>query len=79
WPEQIPVNATVLAEATPGALAPASELWISAQGSNITGGLDKDTLVAAMDTAYPSGYVGFGAQPDSYAVFKWVEMRSGPN
>ncbi len=79
WPEQIPVKVTVLAEATPDALGSAAELWISAQGSNITGGLDEDTLVTTVDTTYPSGYVGFGARPDSYGVFKWVEMRGGPD
>ncbi len=78
WPAQIPVKSEVLATATGSNWHPQAELWLSAQGAQITGGLDDKTLVSATDTLYPSGYVGFGGLEGALAVFQWVEMRGGP-
>ena len=77
WPPQIPVKSEVLATATGSNWHPEAELWLSAEGAQITGGLDDKTLVSATDTSYPSGYVGFGSLPETSAVFQWVEMRGG--
>jgi len=77
WPPQIPVKSEVLATATGSNWHPRAELWLSAQGTQITGGLDDKTLVSVTDASYPRGYVGFGGLQDALAVFEWVEMRGG--
>ncbi|MCK4324571.1 MAG: hypothetical protein KAW89_08585 [Armatimonadetes bacterium] len=64
-----------MAEATPATPLTEFEIWLSADSAEISGGLGDETLVTATDATYPSGYVGFGARPNAYAIFEWVHMR----
>ncbi len=49
-------------------------LVLSVQGTTISGGVQGQPLLTAVDATYPKGYVGFGAAEDAAAVFDWVRM-----
>ncbi|MBM3473713.1 MAG: hypothetical protein FJX75_10635 [Armatimonadetes bacterium] len=76
--EPVPVRAVPLASAGAAKAPAACELWVRARGNELSGGLGEATLVAATDSTFPTGFVGYGARPDAVGVFRWVSMQGAP-
>jgi hypothetical protein len=78
WQEPVPVKRTVLDSIRLNERPVRDLLWLSAGVSEIQGGIGDEPPLSALDATYPNGYVGYGARPDTYGAFRWVEMRGRP-